>query len=163
MVMLKIITGADKPILRQVLTPVKVFDEELAQTVDEMVDTMLGPQTGEVVGVGLAANQVGIDARIMIVTFNVSTRKERKVVAMINPEIVSQSKNTCWMDEGCLSLPGVFGQVERPSKLKVKWQNVAGNWCEKKIDKWDARIFLHELDHLDGKLFTDYALRSSKD
>ena len=160
--MLQIITGDDQPILREVLKPVKVFDRELEKTVDEMVETMLGPQTGEVVGVGLAANQVGINARIMIVTFNVGTRKERKVVPMINPEIVSQSKNTCWMEEGCLSLPGEFGEVQRPAKLKVRWQNEKGHWCEKKIDKWDARIFLHELDHLDGKLFTDYESRNTR-
>ena len=161
--MLKIITGADTPILRKKLKHVEVFDEKLERVLAEMMQTMLGPQEGEVGGVGLAANQVGIDLRIMITTFNVGTRKERKPVIMINPEIVSESKHRIWMEEGCLSLPGEFGNVQRPSKIKVRWQNVQGNWCEKKLDKWDARIFLHEYDHLDGKLFIDYDLRPSKD
>lgn len=159
--MYQILTGAETPILRQKLKAVESFDESLQKTVTEMIETMIGPQEGEVTGVGLAANQVGIDQRIMIVTFNVGTRKERKIVPMINPQIVEASKNEIWMEEGCLSLPGEFGEVQRPAKIKVRWQNEQGNWCEKKLDKWDARIFLHEYDHLEGKLFTDYEVRNS--
>lgn len=154
---LTLITGADQPILRVVCKPVKKFDAALHQTVEDMIETMFGDQEGGVRGIGLAANQVGIDTRIMIVTFNLEKKeKHHKAVAMINPEIVETFESTCVMEEGCLSLPEIFGNVRRPSKLKIRWQNIDGNWAEKKISGWDARVFQHELDHLDGKLFIDY-------
>lgn len=153
--MLEIVTGKDAPILRKVCEPVKTFDQKLIETLAEMEDCMLGDQEGGVTGIGLAANQVGIDQRIMLVTFNLEG-KNAKVVAMINPEIIEASDHQVEMEEGCLSLPNMFGKVKRPSKVKVKWQNEKGNWCEKKLSGWDARIFQHELDHLDGKLFIDY-------
>jgi peptide deformylase len=154
---LTLVTGADKPILRTICKHVEIFDEALYDTVEDMVETMMGDQAGGVRGIGLAANQVGIDARIMIVTFNLDKKeKNHRPVAMINPEILETSESTCVMEEGCLSLPEKFGKVRRPAKLKIRWQNVDGNWAEKKISGWDARVFLHELDHLDGKLFIDY-------
>ena len=133
-----------------------VFDEKLKKTVDAMIATMLSPDQGDVTGIGLAANQVGLLDRIMIVTLNVNTKKDHKVVAMINPEIVWESEDKVVMEEGCLSLPKTFGKVIRPAKIKVKWQNVDGNVCEKKLASWDARIFQHEYDHLEGVLFIDY-------
>lgn len=155
--MLPIITGEDKSILRTRCQPVTMFDEKLKRLVSEMTETMLEPE-GEhkVRGVGLAAPQVDVDARVMLVTFNVATKKDHKVVTMINPEIVETSEQMVKLEEGCLSLPGVFGKVSRPAKVKARWQNVDGNWCEKKLDGWDARIFLHEYDHLEGVLFIDY-------
>lgn len=154
--MMEIVTGADSKILRTVCEPVKNFDSPLEEIVANMIDTMLGDQEGGVTGIGIAANQVGLDKRIMIVTFNMESRKNQKVVAMINPEILEQSDKEVLMEEGCLSLPETFGKVKRPQKIKARWQNTKGNWCEKKLDGWDARIFLHELDHLNGKLFIDY-------
>ncbi len=154
--MLEIVTGKNTPILRTVCQPIKNFDQALAKTLIEMEDTMLDDQNGGVHGVGLAANQVGIDARIMLVTFNMGKKKNFKVVPMINPEIIEVSKKQVKMEEGCLSLPGEFGEITRPAKIKARWQNQQGNWCEKKLENWDARIFLHEFDHLNGKLFIDY-------
>ncbi|PID70435.1 peptide deformylase [bacterium DOLZORAL124_38_8] len=154
--MMEIITGADTKILRTVCQKVTSFDDELKNTAKEMVETMLGDQEGNVTGIGLAANQVGINKRIIIVTFNLESRKNQKIVTMVNPEIIETSQQTVSMEEGCLSLPETFGNVTRPKKVKAKWQNLEGNWCEKKLDGWDARVFLHELDHLNGKLFIDY-------
>jgi len=154
--MLTIVTGKDQPILHTVCKTVEKFDDDLIDLLTDMEDTMLGDQEGGVSGIGLAANQVGIDARIMLVTFNVGQKKNMKVVPMINPEIIEVSEQKISMEEGCLSLPGQLGQVIRPAKIKARWQNAKGNWCEKKLNGWDARIFLHELDHLDGKLFIDY-------
>lgn len=155
--MYDIVTGPDQPILRTVCKSVEKFDEHLENIVREMEETMLAP-TGpdEVRGVGLAAPQVNIDMRIILVTLNVGTRKEQKVLPLINPEILELSDEKIKMEEGCLSLPQTFGKVTRPAKVKVRWQNLKGNWCEKKFDSWDARIFLHENDHLNGVLFTDY-------
>ena len=154
---LDIITGKDESVLRAKALPVTEFDKDLETLVINMVETMLEPDNGEdVTGIGLAANQVNILKRIMIVTFNVNTRKKHKIVPMINPEILELSPSTIAYEEGCLSLPGQYGQVTRPAKVKARWQNLKGNWCEKRLEGWDARIFLHELDHLNGKLFIDY-------
>jgi peptide deformylase len=155
--MFKIETGADNKILRTVADKVIHFDKKLKKTVKEMLETMLAPDPKtKVVGIGLAAPQVGILKRIIIVSFNVNTNKELKTVIMINPEILDISDQTCVLEEGCLSLPEKFEKVRRPSKVKIRWQNLEGKWAEKKLDKWDARVFLHEYDHLEGKLFIDY-------
>jgi peptide deformylase len=154
--MLTILTGRDNKILRTPASKVTHFDTRLADTVEMMIDTMLNPDGQDVTGIGIAAPQVGIAKNIIIVTLNLNNKKEPKVLAMINPEIIETSENFSNYEEGCLSLPGAYGRVKRPAKIKVKWQNVDGNWCEKKLDKWDARIFLHEYDHLIGKLFIDY-------
>lgn len=157
MTCLNLITGADQSILRTVCKPVVDFDQALQKTIQDMIETMLGDQDGGVRGIGLAANQVNINTRIMIVTLNLDKKeKHHKPVAMINPEILEISDSWCVMEEGCLSLPNQFGKVRRPAKLKVRWQNAQGHWAEKKLMGWDARVFLHELDHLDGKLFIDY-------
>lgn len=154
--MLTILTGKDNKILRTPAKKVDVFDEKLADTVDLMIDTMLNPDGQDVTGIGIAAPQVGISQQIIVLTLNVNTKKDGKLLVMVNPEILEQSESTSNYEEGCLSLPGVYGRIDRPAKVKVKWQNLKGNWCERKFDKWDARIFLHEYDHLIGKLFIDH-------
>ncbi len=155
--MLDIITGDQNPVLRSTCEKVEIFDEKLQSLVAEMQETMLheDPETG-IRGVGLAANQVGINQRIILVSFNVGTKKEQKITPMINPEILSLSPQKVLMEEGCLSIPGEFGEVARPATAQVRWQGVDGKWREKRLRDWDARIFLHEFDHLEGKLFTDY-------
>jgi peptide deformylase len=155
--MLKIEVGENNKILRTKCETVTKFDESLVKTLNEMQETMLyeDPTTG-LIGVGLAANQVGIKKRIILITLGVGTKKAGKVLEMINPEILKLSQDEVKMEEGCLSLPNVFEKVIRPSKVKVKWQNLTGNWCERKFEGWDARIFLHEFDHLEGVMFTDY-------
>jgi len=155
--MLNIQTGETNTILRTKCEIVKNFDNSLVEFITQMEETMLSEDlnTG-VKGVGLAGNQVGEGKRILLITQNVGTKKETKVLAMVNPEIIEISKKEVFIEEGCLSLPGEFGKVSRPVKVRVKWQNMEGNWCEKKLEKWDARIFLHEYDHLEGILFTDY-------
>lgn len=154
--MLTILTGPDNKILRTPAAPVTAFDDQLKDTVALMTETMLNPDGQDVTGIGLAAPQVGIGQQIILVTLNLTAKKGQKVVAMINPEIIETSSTTSAYEEGCLSLPGAYGRVTRPAKVKVRWQNLEGNVCERKFDKWDARIFLHEYDHLIGKLFIDY-------
>jgi peptide deformylase len=155
--MLSMETGAENKILRTICRDVVNFDDELRQFVYEMEETMQkeDPETG-IRGVGLAANQVGDTRRIVLVTFNVGEKKEHKTVIMINPEILWKSSQRISMEEGCLSLPGVFENVVRAVRVQVKWQDLLGEWHERKLGKWDARILLHEMDHLNGKLFIDY-------
>ena len=154
--MLTILTGKDNKILRTPASKVLHFDQKLEDTVEMMIDTMLNPEGQDVTGIGIAAPQVGISKQIIVVTLNVNHKKDPKVLVMINPEIIEASSTLSNYEEGCLSLPGAYGRVKRPAKVKIKWQNLDGNWCEKKLEKWDARIFLHEYDHLVGKLFIDY-------
>ncbi len=154
--MFTILTGENNKILRTPARKVTAFDQKLEDIVEMMVETMLKPDGQDVTGIGLAANQVGLLEQIAIITLNVNTNKNPKIVAMINPEILEVSESKSTYEEGCLSLPGWYGRVSRPAKVKVRWQNTKGHWCEKRLEKWDARIFLHEYDHLQGKLFTDY-------
>ena len=153
---LKIQTGLDNEILRTQVSSVRNFDASLKKDVQNMEETMTQKDTKtKVKGVGLAANQVGLNKRIILVTLGVGG-KRTKIVPMINPEILWLSKHTSIKEEGCLSIPEVYKKISRPSKVQARWQNIEGNWCEKKFDDWDARIFLHEFDHLEGVLFTDY-------
>lgn len=159
--MYEIQTGNENKILRTVAQPVLEFDEKLHKIIDEMEETMLTPtKDSEVRGIGLAANQVGLLQRIILITLNVGTSKKQKVVTLINPQILEISDQTICLEEGCLSLPDQFEKVSRPTKVKVRWQNRNGNWCERRLEKWDARVFLHEYDHLEGKLFVDYGKTS---
>lgn len=154
--MFTILTGPDNKILRSEAKKVTQFDQKLEDTVEAMIQTMLEPEGQDVRGIGIAANQVGLLEQIMIITLNIDTKKEPKIVAMINPEVLEYSKSTRTMEEGCLSLPKTYGHVTRPAKVHIRWQNLGGNWCEKKLEGWDARVFQHEYDHLYGKLFIDY-------
>lgn len=130
-------------ILYKVSKEVKVFDEKLAILLDDMYDTM---QKSD--GVGLAAVQVGILKRVVVI--DVGDGK----IELINPIITAQSgiQNG---SEGCLSVPGVFGEVERPNEVTVKAQNRNGEFFEITGTELLARAFCHELEHLDGKLFVD--------
>jgi peptide deformylase len=160
--MLKIIIGADKKVLRTKALPVEKFDDTLKKLIVEMKAVMFKPTKDGVVGIGIAAPQVGVLKRVMIVTFNMNDPKKQTIKIMVNPEIIEESKKTVVMEEGCLSLPGEFGDIRRASKIKVQWKNENGVLIEKKLDGWDARIFLHEYDHLEGVLFIDYLAKNKK-
>lgn len=102
-------------------------------------------------GIGLSANQIGLDIRVFVAI------AENKFYALFNPEIIQESAEKSTMDEGCLSVPGVYGLVERPAKIALKGLDANGKPI--KIKAWGllARIFQHEMDHLNGKLFIDKA------
>ncbi len=156
MTLLPILVGTQKEPLRTKSEPVTEFDDDLKRLIEDMTQTMTQPTDDGVMGVGLAANQVGVAKRIFLVLLHAHDTKKQKVVAFINPEILETSPAKVSLEEGCLSLPGMFGKVSRPKKIKVRWQNEDGHWCETKLDGWNARIFLHEYDHIEGVLFIDY-------
>lgn len=133
----------DDPILRKKSRPVEVFDDRLFQLLDDMKETLEKAQ-----GLGLAAVQIGVLRRVVIVNFN------DKYIELINPEIL-ESEGEQLADEACLSLPHKAGKTKRPLTVKVRAQNRDGNWCLYKGTELEARCFCHELDHLDGKLYTD--------
>ena len=139
-------------VLRSKCDAVDSIDSELLKTMDEMVAMMRGQS-----GVGLAAPQVGILKRFLVMM----DPESDQVFRMINPEILSHSDKTCTMEEGCLSVLGpdnlpVFANVTRPESVTVKWTDENGRACTADMSGVLARIVQHETDHLDGKLFIDY-------
>ena len=128
--------------------PVEKFDHKLAVLLDGMGDTL-----DESNGVGLAAPPVGILRRVVVIDVGDG------LLELINPEIIESSKETQTDAEGCLSNPGQYGLVERPYRVKVRAQDRHGKWFEKEGEELLARAFCHELDHLEGVLFTSRASR----
>ncbi len=131
------------PILRKKSRIVENFDEKLWLLLDDMKDTMYQAE-----GVGLAAVQVGILKRVVIVDVGDG------LIELINPEIIEVDGEQFGV-EGCLSLPGKSGYTLRPMTVKVKAQNRNGNWCVYKGTELKAKAFCHEIDHLDGTLYID--------
>lgn len=130
-------------ILRKKSRRVENFDERLFELLDDMADTMYHAE-----GVGLAAVQVGVLRRIVVIDVGDG------LIELINPEITDEEGAQCDL-EGCLSLPGKQGYTIRPKTVKVKAQNRDGNWCVYKGSDLKAKAFCHEIDHLDGILYTD--------
>ena len=145
-------------VLHKHCRPVTNFDERLHQLIDDMRETLLGSD-----GVGLAAPQVGILRRVVLVLeTNVPEGEDPYIIELINPEIVESSGSQNG-PEGCLSVPGRFGLVERPMDVTVRAQDRNGNSFEVKGHELTARAFCHELDHLEGKMFTQCASRMLTD
>lgn len=135
------------PILRKKSRKVENFDQKLWTLLDDMKDTLEKAE-----GAGLAAVQVGILRRVVIVDID----DGKGLMELVNPEIVEMSEETEDAEEGCLSLPGQWGLVTRPKTVVVKAQNRDGKWCLYKGEGLRARCFCHELDHLEGHVFTDF-------
>ncbi len=148
MAILKIITKED-PILRKTSRPVEEITPRILRLLDDMRDTLKKAQ-----GVGLAAPQVGVLRRVVLVE-----NEEGEVLELINPIIVSASEERQEDLEGCLSVPGEWGITNRPMTVTVRAQNRKGEWYEATGSGLTARCFCHELDHLDGTLYTDKVLR----
>jgi peptide deformylase len=144
------------PVLRQKARKVTDFGPELQQLIDDMIDTMRAAP-----GVGLAAPQVGVPWRVIVVEFGDEEDENvpPKLYALVNPEIVRFSNETVEGVEGCLSIPEIAGEVERQEKVTIKGMNRNNQLVKIKASGWMARIFQHEIDHLDGILFTDRAER----
>lgn len=134
-----------KEVLREKAKPVETFDAELENIINEMFALM-----DERRGVGLAAPQVGISRRFFVT----NAPDDRKRV-FINPEIIATSQETVKAEEGCLSLPGVWGNVERSVAISIQAYDVKGKIFRLNAEDWLARVIQHEYDHLDGKLFVD--------
>ena len=132
------------PTLKKKSEPVEVFDDELAKFVENLFAAMRAHD-----GVGLAAPQVGVHKKIAVIEY------ESKSYVLINPKVIEQSGSQDG-EEGCLSFPGIYAHVTRPEKVKIETYDEHG---DKKIiegEGYTARAFLHEMDHLEGKLFIDY-------
>lgn len=157
MTVLPIVSVPD-PVLRRKARPVTTFDDQLQTLIDDMIETMRAAP-----GVGLAAPQVNVGLRLIVVEYGEEDEQgnegPKKLYVMANPEIVRRSAETEHGVEGCLSVPGLLGEVERTLAITVKGLNRRGQPVRVQAKGWLARIFQHEIDHLDGVLFTDRATR----
>ncbi len=153
MALRKIVT-VPNDVLRKKAHTVTKFDAKLRTLVDDMVETMR-----DAPGVGLAAPQIGILERVIVIEYGDDEDESvpPKLYAVINPEITRMSAEKEMGVEGCLSIPGLVGDVERSTAIVVKGQNKNGQNVKYKLNGWVARIFQHEIDHLEGVLFTDLA------
>ena len=159
MALRKIVT-LPEPVLRRKAHSVTKFDRNLQGLIDDMVETMR-----EAPGVGLAAPQIGLSERLIVVEYYERQEDEdkeqapKKVWAVVNPEIVKASEEILLGVEGCLSIPNLVGEVERHAVVHIRGLNRHGKPMKLKAEGWLARIFQHEIDHLNGVLFTDRATR----
>lgn len=144
------------PVLMQKGELVTEFTPELAQFVDEMFDSMYAAQ-----GIGLAAPQISVSKQITIIDISFKVRPEDKIV-LINPVVIDR-KGKQFEDEGCLSLPEIYEKVQRDAWVKVRAQNVKGEFFEVEGEELLARALLHEIDHLHGILFIDRLSRLKRD
>jgi peptide deformylase len=146
------------PILRERAAPVETFDDELRELAESMVETMYRER-----GIGLAAPQVGVSRRL-IVALQMSDLEDEEAepVALVNPEVVERSRETWEHEEGCLSIPEVTGLVTRPENITVRYQDLDGQAMMVTTSGMFGRILLHEIDHVNGRLFIDYLSDANK-
>jgi len=159
MALRKIVT-LPEAVLRRKARAVTKFDKGLQTVIDDMIETMR-----QAPGVGLAAPQIGLSERLIVVEYFEHEEDEekedapKKVYALLNPEIVKASEEMVMGIEGCLSIPGLVGEVDRHAAVQIKALNRHGRPTKIKAAGWLARIFQHEIDHLNGVLFPDRAAR----
>lgn len=137
-----------QPVLREQAAPVQEFGSALKPLATNLEDTMRGAY-----GIGLAAPQIGLSTRALFVGYEDAGIP---FLFITNPEIVWRSREKSLGEEACLSLPGVFGDVKRPEAIRVRYQDAEGRQREIAVDGLFARVLQHEIDHLNGVLFTDY-------
>ena len=152
----KILTIPD-PILREISQPVKKVDKDIKNLMDDMLETMY-----DAPGIGLAAVQIGILKRVIVIDLS-KEKEKKKPIFLVNPEIISKSDDLVSYEEGCLSIPNQFAEIERPNSCKVKYLGYDGKQNELKAEGLLATCIQHEIDHINGILFIDYLSKLKKD
>ena len=151
----KILTEPN-PFLRQKSKPVDKVDDSVRELMDDMLETMY-----KAPGIGLAAIQIGVPKRIIVLDISKNPEKKEPMY-FVNPEIVSTSKDDATYEEGCLSVPGQFAEIDRPDRCQVKYLDYNGKTKELKAEGLLATCIQHEIDHLEGILFIDYLSKLKK-
>ena len=152
----KIIIEPDS-ILRKKSATLEKVDDSLRELLDDMLETMYSAP-----GIGLAGVQIGILKRLIVI--DISKDKEKKnPLFLINPVIISKSNNTSVYEEGCLSLPGYFAEIERPAECQIEYVDYNGKKKDMKASGLLATCIQHEIDHLNGILFIDYLSKLKRD
>lgn len=156
------ILEAPDPLLRQISTPVEAVTAEIQTLIDDMFETMYAAP-----GIGLAAIQVGVPKRILVIDLQDPEEEGgepvRKPMVFVNPEILRSSDNAKPYNEGCLSVPDQYAEVDRPDSVRARWLDRDGNPHEEEIEGMLATCLQHEMDHLEGILFIDYLSRLKRD
>lgn len=145
------------PVLRQKARDVTEFDDRLRTLADDMLNTMR-----DAAGVGLAAPQVGVLKRLFTWEVRYEEEDETYGGAIVNPVLVDSSEEAQVDDEGCLSFPGLFYPVERPLRVRIRYQDLTGDEHTEDLEGFHARVWLHEMDHLNGILFIDHLARHDR-
>lgn len=145
------------PRLRAIADPIEKIDDEVKRLAADMLETMY-----DAPGIGLAAPQIGEMKRIVVMDL-AKEGEEPDPIVMINPEILKFSDETVVTEEGCLSIPELYYEVERPAEVTVRYTTLEGNTIERDADDRLAICVQHELDHLDGVLYIDYLSRLKRD
>ncbi|MBP6030619.1 MAG: peptide deformylase [Sphingobium sp.] len=163
MAILPIIEAPD-PLLRTISTPVESIDDDLQQLIDDMLETMYAAP-----GIGLAAIQVGVAKRLLVMDLHEPESDAEDAPAVknprifINPQILEGSEQVSIYNEGCLSVPDQFAEVERPASIRASWLDREGRIHEQTLDGLLATCLQHEMDHLNGVLFIDHLSRLKRD
>jgi peptide deformylase len=144
------------PVLEKPASPVTIFDDKLKALVDDMFESMY-----EAHGVGLAAPQIGISKRLAVIDVTFKEDPDAKLV-LVNPQVIHKEGKQA-QSEGCLSVPDFRESVTRAKKVTIRAQDVHGEWYEKTGEELLARAFLHEIDHLDGKLYISHISALKRD
>ena len=145
------------PVLKQVSQPVDKVDDELRALMDDMLETMY-----DAPGIGLAAVQIGVPKRVIVM--DLSREGEDKAPQyFVNPEILWKSEELAPYEEGCLSVPEIYDEVERPARVKLRYLNYQGEQVEEDAEGLFAVCIQHEMDHLEGVLFIDYLSRLKRE
>ncbi len=152
----QIITVPD-PLLRKISAPVERVDDELRALLDDMLETMY-----DAPGIGLAAIQIAVPRRVLVMDIS-RDDEEKDPFFLINPEIIRFSEEMSLHDEGCLSIPEHYAEIERPASVTVRYLDRNGKQQERDFDELLARVVQHEIDHLDGKQFIDYISKLKRD
>ncbi|HEU0134251.1 MAG TPA: peptide deformylase [Allosphingosinicella sp.] len=156
------IIEAPDPLLRQVSSPVEAITPEIQVLIDDMFDTMYAAP-----GIGLAAIQVGVPKRILVIDLQDPEEEGgepvRRPMVFINPEVLRSSDTPRPYNEGCLSVPDQYAEVERPDSIRLRWLDREGVVHEEEIEGMLATCVQHEMDHLEGVLFIDYLSRLKRD
>ena len=155
MALMEILTEPNE-ILREKSLKVDVVDSDIQKLMDDMLQTMYAAP-----GIGLAAIQVGVPKRIIVLDL-FQKDQDKKPMFFINPEIIDKSINNLTYEEGCLSVPGQFAEIDRPDKCHIKYLDYYGHEKEIKADGMLATCIQHEIDHLEGILFIDYLSKLKK-
>jgi peptide deformylase len=161
MAILPIIEAPD-PRLRVISTPVEVVDDSIRSLVADMLETMY-----DAPGIGLAAVQIGVPKRLLVIDLQEQEDEEGKGIreprVFINPEILDPDEEYTVYNEGCLSVPDQYAEVERPASTRARWMDLDGNQHDERIDGMLATCLQHEMDHLEGVLFIDHLSRLKRE
>ncbi|MET0370929.1 MAG: peptide deformylase [Sphingobium sp.] len=158
------ILEAPDPLLRTISTPVESIDDDLRQLIDDMFETMY-----DAPGIGLAAIQVGVPKRVLVIDLQEpesdaeDAPSVKRPLVFINPEILEGSEELSVYNEGCLSVPEQYAEVERPASVRASWMDIDGRIHEERIEGLLATCLQHEMDHLQGVLFVDRLSRLKRD